>query len=63
MNLPNPPTLEELEKTRQKLIMDIKAVEKQLGADVESPELSTVKAGLKLIEEKMDELRARNGDR
>jgi hypothetical protein len=59
----NPPTLEELEKTRQKLIMDIKAVKKQFGADAESPELSTVKAGLKLIEEKMDELRARNGDR
>ena len=53
----DPPTLEELEETRRKLIEQIKEAEKMVGA-AESVEVRTIKSGLKLIEEQIEALRA-----
>jgi hypothetical protein len=61
LNMPpsEPPTLEELEKTRKELIEKIKEALKL--SDSESKELSVLKSGLKHIEKMIDELRAKNG--
>ena len=61
LNMPpsEPPTLEELEKTRQELIEKIKEALKL--SDSESKELNVLKSGLKHIEKMIDELRAKNG--
>ena len=61
LNMPpsEPPTLEELEKTRQELIEKIKEAQKL--SDSESKELNVLKSGLKHIEKMIDELRAKNG--
>ena len=54
-----PPTLEELEKTRQELVEKIKEAQKL--SDSESKELSVLKSGLKHIEKMIDGLRSKNG--
>ena len=61
LNMPpsEPPTLEELEKTRQELVEKIKEAQKL--SDSESKELNVLKSGLKHIEKMIDELRAKNG--
>lgn len=60
MSINNPPDMEELEATRQKLIKDIREAEALFTEPGDRCTLNTVKSGLKLIEEKIDELRARN---
>jgi hypothetical protein len=61
LNMPpsEPPTLEELEKTRNELIEKIEEALKH--SDSESKELSVLKSGLKHIKKMIDELRAKNG--
>lgn len=61
MQISEPPTLDELVEGRQKLIEDIEKAEKLFGP--EAVEIRTVRSGLKLIDEKIAELRARNGNR
>jgi hypothetical protein len=58
----NTPTdIKELEAARQKLIDDIEGAEKLFGTEAKSSaELLTVKIGLRLIEEKLADLRSRN---
>ncbi len=51
----DPPTLDDFENTRQKLIVDLKEAKKLSGT--ESKEVCTVEAALKYIEEKIATLR------
>lgn len=59
----NLPTLEELLVCQQKLMQDIAEAENLVLEPEDIHALNTAKAGLKLIEEKIAEYRARNGDR
>lgn len=61
MNLNNPPTLEELLETHQKVSQDIIEAEKLFGSEGE--ELLTMRTALKHIEEKIEELRALSDER
>jgi hypothetical protein len=66
MNQNDPPTLEELLATQKKVMQDITEAEKLFASESaaeSAAELRTMRSGLKQLGEKIEELRARNGNR